>query len=137
MAREVSEGRLKRGLPYLSLGEGPPLAVFPGLGLTNANPTDVQRFGEVRLLSPLARAFTMHRISRRVGIEPGTTMADLANDFAEALEDGFGGPVAVLGISTGGSLALQLAADPKHPVGLPLLPRSRGRSLPSEHPTLP
>jgi hypothetical protein len=47
MAREVSEGRLKRGLPYLSLGEGPPLAVFPGLGLTNANPTDVQRFGEV------------------------------------------------------------------------------------------
>lgn len=79
----------------------------------------------------------MHRISRRVGIEPGTTMADLANDYTEALEDGFGGPVAVLGISTGGSLALQLAADPKHPVGLPLLPLSRGRSLPSEHPTLP
>jgi pimeloyl-ACP methyl ester carboxylesterase len=38
-------------------------------------------------------------------------MEDLANDYAGALEDGFGGPVDVLGISTGGSLAPQLAAD--------------------------
>jgi len=38
-------------------------------------------------------------------------MSDLAEDYAGALEDGFDGPVDVLGISTGGSLALQLAAD--------------------------
>jgi pimeloyl-ACP methyl ester carboxylesterase len=111
MARKIREGRLKGGLPYLSFGEGPALVVFPGLGLTNANPEGIQRWGELRLIAPLARAFTVHRISPRVGIEPGTTMADLANDYAEALEDGFGGPVEVLGISTGGSLALQLAAD--------------------------
>lgn len=110
MAREVREGRLG-GHPLLSFGEGPPLAVFPGLGIANANPTGVQRFGELRLLSPLARAFAVHRIGRRVGLERGTTMADLAGDYAGAIEDGFGGPVDVLGISTGGSLALQLAAD--------------------------
>jgi pimeloyl-ACP methyl ester carboxylesterase len=110
---DVIEGHLKGGLPYLSLGEGPSLVVFPGLGMTNANPKGIQRWGEVRLLAPLARAFTVHRVGRRVGLELGTTMADLANDYAGALEDRFGGPVDVLGISTGGSIALQLAVD--HP----------------------
>jgi pimeloyl-ACP methyl ester carboxylesterase len=38
-------------------------------------------------------------------------MADLANDYAGALDGMFQRPVDVLGISTGGSLALQLAAD--------------------------
>jgi pimeloyl-ACP methyl ester carboxylesterase len=38
-------------------------------------------------------------------------MTDLANDYAQAIEDEFGRPLDVLGISTGGSLALQLAAD--------------------------
>ena len=63
------------------------------------------------MLAPLARAFTVYRVSRRVGLEPGTTMTDLANDYAEALEEEFAGPVDVLGISTGGSISLQLAAD--------------------------
>ena len=108
---EVREGILKGGLPCLSFGDGPPLIVFPGLGMTNANPTGFQRWGEVRLLAPLARVVTVYRVSRRVGIEPGTTMVDLVNDYVGALEDEFAGPVDVLGISTGGSIALQLAAD--------------------------
>ncbi len=109
--RGIREGHLKGELPCLSFGHGPPLVVFPGLGMTNANPVGFQRWGELRLLTPLARAFTVYRVGRRIGLEPGTTMSDLANDYAEALEDEFGGPVDVLGISTGGSLALQLAAQ--------------------------
>ena len=108
---DVQEGMLKGGLPCLSLGDGPPLVVFPGLGMTNANPTGIQRWAEVRLLAPLARAFTVYRVSRRVGLEPGATMTDLVNDYAQALEEEFGGPLDVLGISTGGSIALQLVAD--------------------------
>src|SRR3712207_4360818 len=102
---------LKGGLPCLSFGDGPPLVVFPDLGMINANPTGFQRWGELRLLAPLARAFTVYRIGRRVGLERGITMAGLANEYAWPLESGFGGPVGVLGISTGGSIALQLAAD--------------------------
>ena len=109
--RDIKEEMLKGGLPCLSFGDGPPLVVFPGLGMTNANLTGLQRWGELRLLAPLARAFTVYRVGRRVGLEPATTMTDLTNDFAEALEDEFGEPVCVLGISTGGSIALQLAAD--------------------------
>src|SRR3712207_586161 len=108
---EVRERILKGGLPCLSFGDGPPLIVFPGLGVINANPTGFQRWGEVRLLAPLARVVTVYRVSRRVGLEPGTSMIDLVNDYVGVLEKEFGGPVDVLGISTGGSIALQLAAD--------------------------
>jgi pimeloyl-ACP methyl ester carboxylesterase len=52
----------------------------------------------MRLLAPLARTFTVHRISRRAGLASGTN-----EEFQE--------PFDVLGISTGGSIALQLAAD--------------------------
>jgi hypothetical protein len=58
--------------------------------MTNANPAGFQRWGELRLLAPLARAFTVYRVGRRVGLEPGMTMTDLANDYAKALEDEFG-----------------------------------------------
>ena len=108
---DAQEGTLEGGLPCLIFGEGPPLVVFPGVGMTNANPTGIQRWGEVRLLSPLARAFTVYRVGRRVGLKSGTTIADLANEYAVALGEEFGRPVDVLGISTGGSIALQLAVD--------------------------
>jgi pimeloyl-ACP methyl ester carboxylesterase len=111
MKRDVRERHLKGGLPCMSFGDGPSLVVFPGLGMTNANPTGFQRWGELRLLAPLAHAFTVYRVGRKVGLEPNTTMTDLGNDYAEALEEEFGRHVDVLGISTGGSIALQLAAD--------------------------
>ena len=87
MARKVNEGHTEGGLPYLSFGEGPLLVVFPGLGMTNANPSGIQRWGEMRLLAPLARTFTIHRISRRVGLAYGTTIEVLASDYAGALEE--------------------------------------------------
>jgi pimeloyl-ACP methyl ester carboxylesterase len=40
-------------------------------------------------------------------------MADLAREYADAFRHEFAGPVDVIGVSTGGSLALQLAVD--HP----------------------
>ena len=42
--------------------------------------------------SPLAQAFTVYRVGRRVGLKSGTTVAGLANDYAVALEEEFDGP---------------------------------------------
>ena len=95
MAREVREGQTEGGLPYLSFGEGPLLVVFPGLGMTSANLSGIQRWWEMRLLAPLARTFT---VRRRVELAYGTTMEGLANDYAIALDEEFGGPIDVLGI---------------------------------------
>ncbi|HEX5876912.1 MAG TPA: alpha/beta fold hydrolase, partial [Actinomycetota bacterium] len=57
--------------------------------------------------------FTVYLINRKPGLQPGATMADLAGHYAHALERTFAGPVAIMGISTGGSIAQQLAID--HP----------------------
>lgn len=111
---ELREGTLTGGLPYLSLGDGSPLVLFPGLRFSNANPTGLRRHfdPDVRLLSALARGgFTVYAVNRRPGLKVGTTMADLATNHARALKAGFGMPVDILGTSTGGSVASQLAAD--------------------------
>lgn len=111
---EVREGTLKGGLPYVSVGEGPPLVAFVAGGPSNANPTGWQRRYEVRWLAPLARGgFTVYWVNRKIGLKRGATFADLADDYAVALESEFAGPVDVLGVSTGGMIAQQFAVD--HP----------------------
>jgi pimeloyl-ACP methyl ester carboxylesterase len=111
---EVREGTLKGGLPYISIGEGPPLVVFFSGGPTNANPTGLQRRYELRWIAPLARGgFTVYRVNRKIGLKRCTTMSDLADDYALALKSSFASPVDVLGVSTGGMVAQQFAVN--HP----------------------
>ena len=105
------EGTLKGGLTYITFGEGPPLVVFPGLFPSNANPTGFSLRFEMGWLSPLAQTFTVHRLNRKVGLAPDTTMADLASHYATAIEDSFEGAIHILGFSTGGSIAQQFAVD--------------------------
>jgi pimeloyl-ACP methyl ester carboxylesterase len=107
----VHEGTFKGCLSYISFGDGPPLVVFPGLFASNANPTGLLLRFEMGWLSPLARVFRVYRINRKVGLARDTTMADLASHYATAIEDRFEGAIAILGFSTGGSIAQQFAAD--------------------------
>jgi len=69
------------------------------------------RTTQTRGLRPQARRFTVHLVQRRPSLAQGTTMGHLADDVATAIRGQFGGPVPVLGTSTGGSVALQLAVD--------------------------
>ncbi|MFG2341008.1 thioesterase domain-containing protein [Streptomyces yangpuensis] len=65
------------------------------------------------MLRPFGERFTTHLVVRPPGLPPATTMAQPAAAHADAIRATFSRPVNVLGLSTGGSLALQLAAD--HP----------------------
>jgi len=109
----VSEGVLPGGLPYFALGAGRPLLVLRGFMTVHANPTGLQRRFEIRLLAPLTQQFRVYAVGRAPGVPPGATMADIAQQHADAVRAEFGSAVDVLGISSGGSVALQLAAD--HP----------------------
>lgn len=62
-----------------------------------------------RMLKPYRQRFDVRVVNRPPGLPTDTTMAELAAVYAERMD----GPANVLGISTGGSIALQLAAD--HP----------------------
>jgi pimeloyl-ACP methyl ester carboxylesterase len=113
---EVTDGALPGGLPYFALGAGPPLVVLRGFTTTHTNPTGMQRRFEIGLVRPLARRFRVYATNRAPGLPDGVTMAQIASQHAEAFTTEFGGPVDVLGMSSGGSIALQVAAD--HPAAI-------------------
>ncbi|HLJ01965.1 MAG TPA: alpha/beta hydrolase [Solirubrobacteraceae bacterium] len=100
-------------LPCLMFGTGVPLVALGGLNLT----TGVDGGGVPRmarsLLGPLAGVRRIVFVNRRRGLPPGMTMAELAGEHADGIRDAFAGAVDVFGISTGGSIAQQLAAE--HP----------------------
>jgi pimeloyl-ACP methyl ester carboxylesterase len=110
---DIREGTFSGGLPYLVLGSGEPLVYLCGFTLDHRNPRPgLERTLALRTLTPLARAgFEVYFTNRWPGMAAGTTFADVAERHAEAIRHHFGGPVDVLGASTGGSLALQLIAD--------------------------
>ncbi|MEV0296736.1 alpha/beta hydrolase [Nocardia sp. NPDC050710] len=112
----VVEGTLAHGLPYLAFGAGRPLVFLRWFSPDHANPTGWMRTSEIKSLTPLARRFRVYAVNRAPGMAEGTTMADIAAQHADALLAEFDGPVDVLGISSGGSLGLQLAAD--HPAAV-------------------
>ena len=66
--------------------------------------------GPLRDLAGTRRAFVTNR---RPDLPRGMTMAELAAEHAEGLRKTFASPVDLMGVSTGGSIAQQLAAD--HP----------------------
>jgi pimeloyl-ACP methyl ester carboxylesterase len=104
------------GIPWAATGSGPPLVLLAGLSQL----TGVDGDGFVRsVLAPVAGLAHRRRLvvmNRRRGLPDGLTMADLAAEHAAAvgeLAEARGRPVDILGASTGGSIAQQLAAE--HP----------------------
>jgi hypothetical protein len=83
--RPVREGSLHGGLPYLAVGEGPPLVVFSGLTAEHANPTGLARRLALLTLRPMARHFTVSSVNRKPGLPPGTSIGDLAGHYADAI----------------------------------------------------
>ncbi|MFC5928811.1 alpha/beta fold hydrolase [Cryobacterium melibiosiphilum] len=108
-----SYGTLHGGLTYITIGSGDPLVVIPGLLPNHEALTGRARQSQAEQLKGVAGNRRVWWVNRRPHLEPGTTMEHLARDYAEALRHKFGKPVDVVGLSTGGSIALQLAAD--HP----------------------
>lgn len=108
---DVVEGTFSSGVPYLRTGRGPALLVAAGLTTQHANPTGTMRRSSLAWAAPYAEHFTVYLANRRPGLTEGTSIHELADDYATAIENDLDEPVLVHGTSTGGSVALQLAVD--------------------------
>lgn len=107
--KSPSSGYFRNGLPYNRAGNGPnPLVIFQGLMFEN-KPQSGMTFG----YGFLAKEYTVYAVLRKPGLPPGYTLKEMADDYAEMIRQEFGGPVDVIGVSTGGALAQHFAAD--HP----------------------
>jgi pimeloyl-ACP methyl ester carboxylesterase len=111
----VREGVIGR-YPCLIAGDGPPLIVLAGLSPdAGVAPGPMRRLHE-QALQPWTRGRRVFYVNRRRGLPVPLSMSALAAEHAAALAEAFGAPVDVVGVSTGGSIAQQLAAD--HPAAV-------------------
>jgi pimeloyl-ACP methyl ester carboxylesterase len=97
--------------PCLVAGSGPPLVVLAGLSPEAGVSAGSLRRMHESAMRPWARDREVFYVNRRPGLPHGMTMAALAAEHAHALRQAFDEPVDVLGASTGGSIAQQLAAE--------------------------
>jgi pimeloyl-ACP methyl ester carboxylesterase len=108
---------LQRGtaglLPYLAAGSGRTLFYLAGLLPQAGVETKLAQRTARASLAPFVRSRRVVFVNRRTDLPEGMTMASLAAEHADAIRSLDDGPVDVLGVSTGGSIAQQLAAD--HP----------------------
>lgn len=109
---EVREGHMG-DLPYLAVGAGPPLVVLAGLTPQAGVAPGALRADHERTARLYAHGREVLYVNRRPGMPAGMTMAEIAAEHAAGLRERFAEPVDVLGVSTGGSIAQQLAAQ--HP----------------------
>lgn len=107
--RESSLGNF----PCLVAGAGPPLVQLAGLTPEAGVSAGSLRRVHEAAMQPWARGREVFYLNRRPGLPRGMTMAALAAEHAGALREAFDAPVDLLGASTGGSIAQQLAAE--HP----------------------
>jgi pimeloyl-ACP methyl ester carboxylesterase len=88
--------------------------MFHGHYPTYGNPTGIARRLSLFPFRDLMNRYTIYLISRRPGVLPGTTIADFAADYANAISATLDVPVNLVGLSAGGAIALQFAADHPH-----------------------
>lgn len=107
----TSSGLLGGEIPYLAVGEGPPLVMVQGLTPTHEVPKGMERRMALSNASTMGDDFRTYVVNRKRGLHPGESMADIAGYLAAAIENDLGEPVFLTGTSTGGSVALQLSVD--------------------------
>jgi pimeloyl-ACP methyl ester carboxylesterase len=112
--RSTIERDVFAGVPFAAVGRGRPLVVLPGLSHVTGVDSDQLVRGSLGPVRKLAGRRRLVVINRWPGLPADLTMTELARRHAEAIRCAFGGePVDVMGTSTGGSIAQQLAAE--HP----------------------
>ena len=102
--------------PFLRVGKNrPPLVVLPGLSLDYRPPSWWAMSSDALGFHRLSTARTVYVVQRRRGLPVGTTLRDLAEEYAELIAQQWG-RADLMGFSCGGSIAQCLALD--HPESL-------------------
>jgi pimeloyl-ACP methyl ester carboxylesterase len=108
---EILTGHSSNGLPYLRYGNSKRiLLVIDGLDFTHKPPSAFQaRFMSGYIKALAGARFTIYMVRRKPNLPDGYSMKDMADDYAAMIKNELGGKADVMGISTGGPIAQELA----------------------------
>ncbi|MFI5061456.1 MAG: alpha/beta fold hydrolase [Actinomycetales bacterium] len=90
---------------------GVPLVFIRGLPAESGDLRGVDRIIERLIVSGPARAHRVHAVGRPADLTSGFDMSEVAELYGRLIVERFRRPVALMGLSTGASVALQLAVD--------------------------
>jgi pimeloyl-ACP methyl ester carboxylesterase len=113
---KLTAGYFRSGLAYNRFGHGArTLVIFQGLEFENKPLVGlmVPLFSVVYTFLFFDKDYTTYIVNRKPGLPDGYTMKDMSDDYAIMINQEFGEPVDVIGVSTGGAIAQHFAAD--HP----------------------
>jgi pimeloyl-ACP methyl ester carboxylesterase len=111
---QATTGYSKNGLPYFCIGDGPKnLVIFGGLDFDHKPPSGMMLRMVTAYFKRLADGYKVYVVSRKPNLPTGYSMRDMSEDYATMIKDELGGPVDLMGLSTGGSIAQYFAVD--HP----------------------
>ena len=97
-------GYFRSGLPYNRFGDGArTLVIFQGLVFENKPLAGLllPLFSGIYTFLFLDKDYTTYIVNRKPGLPDGYTLKDMSDDYATMIRDEFGGPVDVIGVSTG------------------------------------
>ena len=111
---QAAAGYFNGGIPYNRFGDGArDLVIASGLTFENKPQTRLAARFATGMYKFLEDDYTIYAVTRKPGMPEDASMKDMSDDYAAMIVEEFGGPVDVIGVSTGGSIVQHLAAD--HP----------------------
>ena len=111
---KATKGYFRSGLPYVRIGNRPHiLVIFDGLSFENKPPSGLMLRMIASGYKRIAQDYTVYSVGRKPGLPPGYSTRDMSEDYATIIRNELGGPLDIMGISTGGPIAQHFAAD--HP----------------------
>lgn len=109
---EATTGYFKNGLPYASFGNGAyKLVIFNALDFKHEPPSGPFLRMVVGAFGCFTDRYTVYLVNRKRGLPNGYSIGDMSEDYATTIRDELGGPVDIMGMSLGGSIAQHFAVD--------------------------
>ncbi|MCP4750403.1 MAG: alpha/beta hydrolase [Proteobacteria bacterium] len=110
--KKLVEGTSSNGVPYVKWGSGKKtMLVFSG-GPGNMLPRGNGSTMMIKHFDPFLDEYEIHMLARKTGLTKGYSTKDMADDYAQMIENDLNGHVdVVIGESYGGIIAHHFAAD--------------------------
>jgi pimeloyl-ACP methyl ester carboxylesterase len=109
---DLETGFFENGLPYARVGNKDNILInIEALSMKHEPPSGFILKDFIKLVEPFLTDYSAYFVGRKPDLSEDYFMPEMARDYGEMIQNEFQKPVTVMGLSTGGQIALNLAGD--------------------------